>query len=119
MRLSDFHVKFDNWPLVISDDELIIVHKYQLAVMPTLYIGAHQAAVVPLRAATNRAAVEVAAPWTTLTIPTGGLVRVDLTDGTNPLNMVSKIQPTSGRIYVSIVSPGEFDAYFKQFATTP
>jgi hypothetical protein len=119
MHLSDFHVKFDNWPLVAQTDELIIVHRNQLAVAPVMYIGAHKAAVVPIRAAGDRSAVEVAAPWATLTIPTGGLVRTNLTDGSNPLHLVTKIQPTSGTIFVCIASPGEFDAYFKQFATTP
>jgi hypothetical protein len=119
MHLSDFHVKFDNWPLVSANDELIIVHRNQLAVQPVIFVGAHKAAVVPIKASTDRAAVEVAAAWTTLTIPTGGLVRANITDGSNPLHLVTKIQPTSGVIFVCIASPGEFDAYFKQFATTP
>jgi hypothetical protein len=119
MRLSDFHVYNDHWPLVTTDDELIVVHRNQLSVQPVMFIGAHSAAVVPIRAAANRSAVETATPWTTLTLQTGGFARVNLTDGTNPLDMVSKIQPTSGRIFVAIVSPIVFDAYFKQFATTP
>ena len=119
MRLSDFHVKFDNYPLVSQTDELIIVHKYPLSVRPILYIGCHKEAVVVLRAGTTLSNVESASPWATLTIPTGGLVRSELTDGTNPLHQIAKIQPTSGTIYVCIASPGYFDAYFKQFATTP
>jgi len=119
MHLSDFHVKFDNWPVVSPNDELIIVHAYPLGVKPVLYIGAHRGAVIPIRASSSRAGVESATPWTTLTIPTGGLVRSDLTDGSDPLLQVTKIQPTSGTIFVCIASPGQFDAYFKQFATTP
>ena len=119
MRLSDFHVKFDNYPLVSQTDELIIVHKYPLSVRPILYIGCHKEAVVPLKAATTLTGVEGATAFTTLTIPTGGLVRAELTDGTNPLHTVTKVQPTSGTIFVCIASPGYFDAYFKQFATTP
>jgi len=119
MHLTDFHVKFDNWPLVTANDELIIVHRNQLAIQPVVFIGAHKAAVVPIRAAADREAVEAASPWTTLTIPTGGIVRSNITDGTNPLHLVSKIQPTSGSIFIAICSPGEFDAYFKQFATDP
>lgn len=119
MHLSDFHVKFDNWPLVSQTDELIIVHKYPLSVKPVLYIGCHKSAVVPIKAALTLSAVETAAAWTTLTIPTGGFVRTDLTDGSNPMHQVTKIQPTSGTIFVCIASPGYFDAYFKQFATTP
>jgi hypothetical protein len=119
MRLSDFHVKFDNYPLVSQTDELIIVHKYALSVRPILFIGAHKEAVVPIRANTTLSTVEGTTPWTTLTIPTGGLVRVELTDGTNPLHQVTKIQPTSGSIFICIASPSDFNAYFKQFATTP
>lgn len=119
MHLSDFHIKNNNWPLVASTDELIIVHRNQLAVAPVVYIGAHKAAVVPVRSALDREAVEVAAPWTTLNIPAGGMVKIDLPGTGNPLHLVTKIQPTSGAIFVSIASPGEFDAYFKQFATDP
>ena len=119
MRLSDFRVKTDNYPLVSQTDELVIVHKYALAVRPIMYIGCHKQAVVPIKAGTTLTAAEAAAAWTTLTIPTGGLVRTELTDGSNPMHQVTKIQPTSGTIFVFIASPGEFDTYFKQFATTP
>lgn len=119
MRLFDFHVKFDNWPLVATTDELIIVHRNQLAIQPVLYIAAHKAAVVPVRSAADREAVEVASPWTTLTLAAGTMQRIDLPGTGNPLHLVTKIQPTSGAIYVCITSPGEFDAYFKQFATNP
>jgi hypothetical protein len=111
--MADFNVKTDAYPLVSITDELIIVHRNQVAVDAVVYVGSHQACEVEFRSAANRTAVESASPFTTLTLPSGGKARVDL-PGTNALDLVSKITPISGQIFVWIGSMGEFDTYFKQ-----
>jgi len=116
MHGSDFHVKHDTWPLVSITDELIIVHRDALAVAPVIYIGAHKDSVVEVRSAADRAAVETASAWATLTIPAGGKTKIDLPGTGNVLHLVTKIIATKGAIFVSIASPVFFDAYFKQYS---
>jgi len=114
----DFHVRTDSYPLVSANDELMIVHRDAMGISATVFIGAHSDAVIEVRSDTNRETVEVAAGpavgGSALTIPAGGKTRIDLPGTGNPLHLVTKIQPTKGRIFVTIVSFGEFDAYFKQ-----
>jgi hypothetical protein len=117
--MHHFNVRTDAWPLVASTDELIIVHKYHIPVFPVLYIGAHKECQVEIRSARNREGVETATTpavgGAALTIPAGGLVRFDLPGaGHDTLDQVSKLT-TNGQVYVFIASPGEFDAYFKQY----
>jgi hypothetical protein len=118
MHLSDFHVKNDDWPLVASTDELIIVHKNALSVEPIIFIGAPQEAVIQIRSATDRSLVEAAAPWATINLVAGGKTSVRLPGTGNPLHVVSKITLTRGAIFVSLGSFGEFDAYFKQITVS-
>ena len=117
-RSSDFHVKTDDYPLVSPNDELMIVHRDAMAISCTVFIGAHSDAVIEVRSDSNRELVETAAGpavgGSALTIPAGGKTRIDLPGTGNPLHLVTKIQPTKGRIFVSIASFGEFDTYFKQ-----
>lgn len=121
MAQHHFSVRTDSWPMVSPNDELLIVHRNQVATNPVLYIGAHQQATVEVRSAANRELVETAtAPavgGSALTIPAGGLVKFDLGPGggITALDVVSKIT-TTGQIFVFIASPGEFDAYFKQYS---
>jgi hypothetical protein len=114
MPQHSFHVKTDNYPLVSSDDTLVIMHKHQVAPNAVLWIGAHYEATVELRSAANREAVEIAVPFSTLSIPAGGKVKVDLTGTASTLDVVSTVIPTKGQISVTIASMGEFDTYFKQ-----
>lgn len=118
MSQHSFGVKTQSWPLVSSTDELIIVHRNQLAVDAVLYIGAHKDCTVEIRSATDRSAVETAVlpavGGSALPIPAGGMIKFDLPgSGVGPLDFVSKIT-TDGQIYVHISSVGEFAAYFKQ-----
>jgi len=118
MSQHSFSVKTQAWPLVSSTDELIIVHRNQLAIDAVLYIGAHKESVVEIRSATDREAAETATVpavgGSALTIPAGGMVKFDLPGaGAGALDLVSKIT-TDGQIYVHISSVGEFAAYFKQ-----
>lgn len=114
-----FSIKTDDWPLVSSTDELMIVHRNQLAIPAVLYIGAHRTATVTIRTAADREAVETAVipavGGAALTIPAGGIVKFDLGPGggVTALDLVSKIT-TTGQVFVHISSAGEFDAYFKQ-----
>jgi hypothetical protein len=111
--MADFHTKTDAYPLVSITDELIIVHRNQVVPSAVVYIGCHRDCTVEFRSAANRDAVEGASPFTTLNLPSGGKGRVDL-PGTAALDLVTKITPTKGQIYVWIGSMGEFDTYFKQ-----
>jgi hypothetical protein len=111
--MADYFVKTDAYPLVSSNDELMVVHRNQVVPSAVIYVGAHQGATVEFRSAANRNAVESASPFTTLDIPTGGKARVDL-PGTAALDLVTKITPTKGQVYVWLASFGEFDTYFKQ-----
>ena len=118
MTQHSFRAKTHDWPLVSSTDELIIVHRNQLAIDAVLYIGAHNDCTVEIRSATDREAVESATVpavgVAALTLPAGGLRKFDLPGaGAGALDLVSKIT-TNGQIYVHISSVGEFDAYFKQ-----
>ena len=113
MKVYDFHIKTDTWPLVSSNDELVIVHRYHLAIQPVVYIGAHKDCTVYVRTAKNRDLIESAAPWSTTTLPASGMIRLSLPGTADPLDVVSKIT-TDGAVFVCIASPGEFDAYFKQ-----
>jgi hypothetical protein len=120
MSQHHFHVKTDDWPLVSSDDELMIVHRNSLAINAVLYIGAHRECTVEIRSALNREDVETATVpavgGSALPIPAGGVVKFDLPGsggGIGPLHLVSKIT-TTGQVFVHISSAGEFDAYFKQ-----
>ena len=118
MGQHHFSTRQDTWPLVSSDDELIVMHRDALVTDAAVYIGAHVAAEVEIRCAGNREDVEIATGphvgGSTLTIPAGGKIRVDLPGTGNTLDLVAKITPLSGRIYVHITSFGQFDAYFKQ-----
>ena len=120
----DFHVKTDAYPLVSPNDEVVIVHANQLAPIATLYVGAHKDCIVEMRSAANRTDVETATGphvgdpstgGTGIFIPAGGKVRIDLPgSGFGALDLVSKLSPLKGQIFLMIVSFGEFDAYFKQ-----
>lgn len=120
MSQHHFNIKTDDWPLVSSTDELLIVHRNQLPISAVLYIGAHRPATVEIRSALNREDVETAVVpavgGAALTIPAGGIVKFDLPGtggGIGPLHLVSKIT-TTGQVFVHISSAGEFDAYLKQ-----
>jgi hypothetical protein len=117
--VQHFSIKTDSWPLISSDDELLIVHRNQLAINAALYIGAHKEATVEIRSAANREDVETATVpavgGTALTIPSGGMVKFDLPGtGAGVLDVVSKITTTT-QVYVFIASAGEFDTYLKQY----
>lgn len=114
MRLSDFRVKTDFWPLVSSNDELVIVHRDAIAVIPVLYIGCHEDTTFSIRSARNNQAVESATPWNTTSMNGGEKKKIDLFDSVDVLNIVSKITVAKGSIFVGISSFNEFDAYFKQ-----
>jgi len=114
MRLSDFRVKTDFWPLVSSNDELVIVHRDALAVIPVLYIGCHEDTTFTIRSARTSLAVETASPWNTTSMNGGEKKKIDLYDGVDVLNIVSKIILTRGSIFVGIASFNEFDAHFRQ-----
>jgi len=123
MGQHHFSTKSDTYPLVSNDDEVMVVHKHNLAVSATLYIGAHEDTIVEVRSAGNREAVEIASGpavgnpalgGTGIFIPSGGKARFDLPGTGNPLDLVTKISTLKGRAFVHITSFGEFDAYFKQ-----
>jgi len=117
-----FHVKTDDWPVVSNTDQLMIVHRNQLAINAVLYIGAHKESVVEIRSATDRETVETATIPATggsaLTIPAGGMVKFDLPGGgTTPLDLVTKLSLLRGSVFVHISSSGEFDTHLKQVDT--
>lgn len=124
MKLNDFHVFKNDVPVVSygqndstgapGGDNLIIVHRDALAINAVVFIGCHQAAVVEVRSAANLTALASAAAWTTLTLGAGHKTSINLPGTGNPLHLVTKITPTSGRIFVSIVSFGEFRSYLQQ-----
>jgi hypothetical protein len=124
MRLNDFHVFNNDWPLLSAGptdssgrntgDELIIVHRDQLAIDPVVFFGCHREATVEVRSALNMTDIETAAAWTTFTMQAGTKTRIDLPGTGNPLHQVTKITPTQGQIFVSIASLGEFAAHLKQ-----
>ena len=111
--MQHFHVKTDAFPLLSTTDELLVVHRNQVVPSAVLYIGAHKDSTVEIRSAANSTAVEGVSPFTTVTIPSGGMTRVDL-PGTAVLDLVTKITPTKGQVYVWLASMGEFDAFLKQ-----
>lgn len=122
--MADFHVKNDDYPLVSTNDELMIVHRNQLAQPAVVWIGAHRDAEIEIRSGSNRETVETAAgpavaPGSSIVLPAGGKIRVDLPGGGfSALDLVSKISTIKGEIFVSITSFGEYDTYFKQVDVT-
>jgi len=124
MRLCDFHVFSDTWPLVSSGqndstgrpggDQLILVQREPISIDPVVFIGCHREATVEVRSAANTTAVETAAAWTTLNLPAGGKTRINLPGTGNFGDIVTKITPVTGQIYVTVVAFGEFNGYFKQ-----
>lgn len=108
-----FNVTTDAQPLLSKTDEMMVVHRNQIVPDAVLYIGAHQDASVQIRTAADRSAVESATP-TTVNLPAGGTTRVDL-PGANKLDLVTKITPLTGQIFVWIASMGVFDTYLKQY----
>ncbi len=121
--MADFHVRNTDYPLVSSNDELMIVHRDQLAQDAVLYIGAHRDAEVEIRSGQNREDVETAtgpavAPGSSILIPAGGKIKFDLPGTGNALDLVSMVSTLKGEIYVSIASFGVYDAYFKQVDVT-
>jgi hypothetical protein len=110
--LHSFYVHSDAHPRLSNTDELMIVHRNQLVPDATLYIGAHGTVSFEVRTAADREAVETATP-TAHTLPAGGKMRLDL-PGANKLDLVTKITPLTGQLYVWIASMGEFDTYLKQ-----
>ena len=122
MGSHHFRVKTDDWPLVASSDQLMIVHRNQLALNAVLYIGAHEESTVEIRSAADREAVEAAVvpavAGAALTIPAGGVTKFDLPGaGTTPLDVVTKISLLRGSVFVHISSAVEFDSYLKQVDT--
>lgn len=111
--LHSFNVQSDAHPRVANTDELMIVHRNQIIPATTVYVGAHQVAKIEVREAGDRSAVEGAAP-TTYDVPAGGKIKFELGAG-DPLNLVAKITPLTGQIYVWIAAMGEFDTYLKQY----
>lgn len=111
--LHSFNVQTDAHPRVSNTDELMIVHRNHLIPLTTVYVGAHQAAQIEVREATNRNSVEGASP-TLYTIPAGGKLTFQL-GTTSPLDLVAKITPLTGQVYVWIAAMGEFDTYLKQY----
>lgn len=124
MKLNDFHVFNASAPVISSGqldstgkpggDQYIIVHRDALAIDATVFIGCHQEAEVEVRSAANLTDLETVAPWTTLTMPAGGKTRINLPGTGNPVHVVTKITPLSGRIFCGVVSFAEFNTYFKQ-----
>ena len=123
--MRHFNVRTDNWPLVASDDRLIIVHQNQIGPFPVIYIGAHLDSVVEVRSAGNLAGIDAAvgpavgdpaAGGTGLLLPAGGKLRFDLPGATfGPLDLVTQINVLRGQVFVHISSFGIFDTYLKQF----
>jgi hypothetical protein len=115
MRLSDFRVKTDFWPLVSSNDVLVIVFRDAVSstMNPVLYIGCHQDATFTIQSAGNNQAVQTASPWSTTSMTAGSKIKLDLDDG-NPLDVVSQINISKGSIFIGICAFDEFDAYFQQ-----
>jgi len=114
-----FSVRTSDWPLISINDELMIVHRNQMAINAVLYIGAHEESTVEIRSAADREAVETATipavGVSALTLPAGGLTKFDLPGGgTTPIDQVTKISLTQGSVFVHISSPGEFSTYLKQ-----
>ena len=124
MAMHHFNVRTDAWPLVASDDRLIIVHRNQLTPVPVLYIGCHQLAIVEIRSALTRDGIDAAAGpavgdpatgGTGLLIPAGGKVKFDLPGaGFGPLDLVTQISVLKGQVFVHISSFGVFDTYLRQ-----
>lgn len=114
MNQHSFFLKPSVYPLVSSDDTLVIVHRNQVAPNAVLYICAHEESTVELRSALDRAAVETAAAWSTQILQAGAKIKIDLPGTGNALHVVTTVIPTRGRVYVAVVSIGEFDTYFKQ-----
>lgn len=117
MRLSDFRLKTNVYPLVSSTDELIVVHREAFSLNAVVYVGCHEDATFTVQSAVDRTAVQTAIPWLTKTMSAGHRFRLDLPGDGDPTHQVSKITPSKGGIYVAIGSFGEFDAYFQQFTT--
>ena len=124
MSLHHFYVRTDAWPLVASDDRLIIVHRNQLALPCTLYVGCHQDAVLEIRSAPNDAGLataagpsvgDPAAGGTGILMSAGHKRRFDLPGpGFGPLDLVSQLSVLRGQVYVHISSFGVFDTHLKQ-----
>lgn len=124
MPMHHFNVRTDDWPLVASDDKLIIVHRNQLAIFPVLYLGAHEDCIVEVRSAATDAGLATATGpavgdpgtgGTGLFMPAGSKRKFDLPGGGfGALDLVTQVNVLKGKAFVHISSFGVFDTHLKQ-----